>query len=481
MPVNLSSPSSGWTDALWRLDAVEAAAMIRQGEISSRELVESCLARLDAVNPAVNGVVVQMPDQALAAADAADAARARGEPLGRLHGVPVTTKINTDQAGWPNDDGVVEYKDAVAERDSPVVDHMRREGAVFIGRTNSPGFGMRWFTGNALYGETRNPWDPTRTPGGSSGGASAAVAVGIGPIAQGNDIAGSVRYPAYCCGLAGIRPTMGRVPSYAPKSKSSLALAAQFMAVQGPIGRRVHDVRLAFDVMAQPHPRDPRVMRVGDYPAPPRPPRVAIAPTPAGGSTHPAAAEAVRSAARALEAAGYIIEESEPPELDYAAALWGHIAGPDTLALVEPLVEAYGDEGVRRGVRFWRGAWPQTDPALTVTAIGERLRLLRRWSEFFDTYQAVITPTCTQPPFAWDEDTRDQAAMDGIVEAQRAMLAVSVLGLPGLSVATGLHEGLPTGVQIVASPFREDICFEIGAIIEAHHPMPTPIDPATPA
>lgn len=466
---------------LWQLDAVELAQLVRAGEVSCREAVDSCLDRLDAVNPAVNAVVVEMHDEARAAADEADRKRARGDELGVLHGVPVTIKINTDQAGWPNDDGVVKYRDNIAAGDSPVVHHMRRAGAIFIGRTNSPGFGMRWFTGNELYGETRNPWDPARTPGGSSGGAAAAVAVGIGPIAQGNDIAGSVRYPAYCCGLAGIRPTMNRVPSYSPTSKSSLAIAAQFMAVQGPIARRVRDVKLALEVMAQPHPRDPRVMLLGQYPRQPvrngRAGRVAVIPTPSGGDTHQAAADAVRSAARALEAAGYEVEEKEPPELAFAAGLWGAIAGPDTLAIVEPAVEAYGDEGVRRGMRFWRGAWPQRDPAIALEALASRLRVLRLWSDFFQTYDAVVMPTCTEPPFAWDEDVRDQATTDRIVAAQRTMLAVSVLGLPGISVATGFHAGLPAGVQIVAPPYREDICFELGEVVEAQHLMPTPIDP----
>ena len=470
-------PMSTSSNELWRLDAVEMAELIGIGEISSREAVQSCLDRLDAVNPRINAVVVTMHEEALATADAADEARARGRKLGPLHGVPVTIKINTDQRGWPNDHGVIDYRDVIANEDAPVVSHLRGAGAVFIGRTNSPCYGMRWFTGNALHGETRNPWDMARTPGGSSGGAASAVAVGIGPIAQGNDIAGSIRYPAYCCGLAGLRPTLARVPAYSPTAAAPMALAAQFMAVQGPIARRVRDVRLAFDVMAHPHPRDPRVMSIGSYPSPQRPVRVAIVPSPAGGETHPAASEAVRSAGQALAEAGFAVEEVAPPEIDYAARLWGEIAGPDTLALLEAQIEEHGDEGIRLGVKYWRGAWPQRDPAITLASLSQRVRLLREWGAFFEKYPILVMPTCTQPPFAWDEDVRDQPSTDRIVEAQRAMLAVSVLGLPGLSVATGVSEGLPTGVQIVAAPYREDLCFEAGKVVESRHPMPTPIDP----
>jgi amidase len=163
---------------LWQLDATDLARLIRTGRASAREAVQSCLSRMDAVNPALNAVVRRMDDEALAAADAADAARARGEALGPLHGVPVTTKVNVDQKGHPTDNGVVAYKDLIATEDSPVVANLRHAGAILIGRTNAPAFSMRIFTDNALHGRTLNPLDPAITPGGSSGGAGAAVAVG---------------------------------------------------------------------------------------------------------------------------------------------------------------------------------------------------------------------------------------------------------------------------------------------------------------
>lgn len=473
----LGGRDSGGVQDLWRLDAATLAPLLRSGAVSAREVTQSCLDRLDAVNAEVNAVVVPQHADALAAADAADGALRHGKALGALHGLPITIKINMDQAGWPNDHGVRAYIDQVSSEDAPVVAHFKAAGAVILGRTNSPAFGMRWFTGNALYGETRNPWEKTRTPGGSSGGAGAAVAVGIGVIGQGNDIAGSVRYPAYCCGVVGLRPTLGRVPAFSITAKAPMALAAQFMAVQGPLTRTVADCQLAFEVMAQPHARDPRVAIIGRYPAARHPLKAALAPNPGGLGAHPAQAEAVRAAGRALEAAGYVVEEREPPEFARAADLWGEIAGPDTLALLEPLVEKYGDEGIRRAVAFWRGAWPHTDPATTLKALAERVRLLRLWGAFLEEFPIVVTPTCTELAFAWDEDVRNQAAADRIILGQRPMTAVSVLGLPGLSVPIGLHEGVPTGVQIVAAPNREDLCFAAGAVVEAHHPMPTPIDP----
>lgn len=467
--------SSGTTP--WRMDAVEVAALIRNGRLSAREAVQSCLDRIDAVNVQINAVVARMHEAALGAADRADAARARGEALGPLHGVPVTVKVNTDQAGWPTDNGTIALRDNMAATDAPVVAHMVAAGAVVIGRTNTPSFSMRWFTGNELHGETRNPWNARLTPGGSSGGAGAAVASGMGPIGQGNDIAGSVRYPSYCCGLAGLRPSLGRVPSFNGTAKTPPGISSQLMAVQGPLTRRVRDLRLAFAVMAQPHPDDPRVAPIGSFPPRRRPLRAALVVDPAGRGVHPALAAAIRSAGRALEAAGYVVEEREPPELGLAADLWGPIGGPDVIAKLEPIVEAYGDEGIKRGLAYWRGCWPERNPASSLAGLAERSRLLRLWSLFFQDYAVAVMPTSTQPIFEWEEDLRDQATNDRIMEAQRPMLAVSVLGLPGLSVPTGLYEGVPTGVQVVSAMFREDLCLDAAEAIEAHHPMPTPIDP----
>jgi amidase len=159
------------------------------------------------VNPKINAVVDLMADEALAAADQADRAVRAGEAVGPLHGVPVTYKINMDYTGRPTTNGIVAFKDRVAKSDNPAIANWRRAGAIGIGRTNVPPFSARFFTSNALHGRTLNPWDPGRTPGGSTGGGAAAVAAGIGPLAHGSDRAGSIRYPAYACGIMGLRPT----------------------------------------------------------------------------------------------------------------------------------------------------------------------------------------------------------------------------------------------------------------------------------
>ena len=185
-----------------------------------------------------------------------------GARLGPLHGVPVTTKVNVDQRGHATTNGVVEFRNVIATEDSPVVANFRKAGAVLVGRTNTPAFSHRWFSDNDLHGATHNPWSKALTPGGSSGGAASAVAAGMGAIAHGNDFGGSIRYPAYACGVLGLRPTPGRIPAFNPSATSDRPITAQLMSVQGPLARSVADVRLALSAMAQGDVRDATWMPV---------------------------------------------------------------------------------------------------------------------------------------------------------------------------------------------------------------------------
>jgi amidase len=465
-------------DDPWRLDAAVLARLIRFGKISCREAVQSSLDRLDQVNPALNAVVLRLGEEALAAADAADAALRRGDAIGPLHGVPVTTKINVDQRGCPTDNGVVANKSLMATEDNPVVANLRRAGAIIIGRTNAPAYSMRWFTDNALHGATYNPWSKAHTPGGSSGGAASAVAAGIGAIAQGNDIAGSVRYPAYCCGVTGLRPSMGRVPAYNSSVKTVRPISSQLMSVNGPLARRVADLRLGFAAMAVPDPRDARCVAmplVG--PPPPRPIRVALVVDPSRRGVAPAVAESVQRAGRYLAAAGYAVEEIEPPLLGEVTDLWPRIAKDDVLAMLDPLVQQYGDDGTREAFRLLLTAWPSFGPADCLKALAERDSILAEWEQFFLRYPIIVMPDSAEQAFLNDLDRVDVATTRRIIEAQRPQTAISVLGLPAVSVPIGVHEGLPLGVQVVAGRFREDLCFDAAEVIEAHSPMPTPIDP----
>lgn len=229
---------------LWKHGASELAEMIRIGEASSVEVVEAHLARIEAVNGSLNAMVKVLGEQAVTRASAIDAALAKGETLGPLAGVPFTVKENIDYAGLPTTYGVIALAEAVAPSDAPVVERMHNAGGVAIGRTNMPDMGLRVHTNSALHGLTRNPWNPARTAGGSSGGEAACLAVGMSPIGLGNDIGGSLRNPASCCGIASIKPTMGRVPHVNSIPMEDEGVVSQHMIAEGPMARRLADVRL---------------------------------------------------------------------------------------------------------------------------------------------------------------------------------------------------------------------------------------------
>lgn len=463
-------------DALWQRDAFELSHLIRTGQVSSREVVDAHLDRIEAVNSRLNAIVLTLAEEARAAADAADRALARGEALGPLHGVPVTTKVNTDQVGCPTDNGVVAFKDKVATHDSPTVANFKKAGAIIIGRTNTPAFSMRWLTENALHGPTLNPWNDKHTAGGSSGGAASSVAAGMAPIGQGNDIAGSVRYPAYCCGLIGVRPSYGRAPSFNPMAPSGRAISSQLMAVQGPLTRSVRDARVALAVMSASDPNDTRWVDVPLEGADPvRPIRVALVPNPAGRGAGQAAQDAVKAAGAWLANAGYAVEEIEPPELGAVADLWAKLAMDDVIAGLEPAVAQDGDDGIKQALGLWRQIHPPAGPQGVLDALAERERLLRLWQLFLEDVPLVVMPSSGEPPFPVGYDCRDLNTTQHIWQAQLPQLAIPVLGLPGVAVPTGLHDRLPTGVQVVAGRYREDVCLDAAEIIRAQAELAVPV------
>jgi amidase len=463
---------------LWRWDAVELALAIRTRKVSSREAVQSVLERLEAVNPAINAVTVVLAEPALAGADAADAAVKRGESLGMLHGVPVTIKENIDQTGQATSNGVVAFKDVIATSDSPPVANWKRAGAVIVGRTNTPAFSLRWDTDNALRGRTFNPWTRERTPGGSSGGAASALASGIAPLAHGNDLGGSVRYPAYCCGVSGIRPTLGRVPAYNQSAGEERPPVLQLMSVQGPLARRVRDVRLGLAAMAQRDPRDPWwVPAPLEGPPPARPIRVALSVDPSKQGVHPDVAAAVRAAGSALADAGYAVEEVDPPDVAGAAACWAALIGVELRHVTLPYILKHGDADVIRCTELTLEQGPDLGLDGYLKSLGDRSRQVRDWMLFFERYPLVVGPVSTEPPFTVGFDVESRDKTRDVLRAQQLLVAVNLLGLPAVSVPTGLWGGLPLGVQVIGGRYREDLCLDAAEIIEAQRGLSTPVDP----
>src|ERR1700754_1064616 len=241
---------------LWRLSAADLATLGKAKKVSAKEAARAGLARLDAVNPKLNAVIDHRPEDVLRQAAAVDAAIARGEDPGVLAGVPVTIKANVDQEGFATTNGLKLQRDLIAHEDNPVVANFRKAGAILLGRTNCPAFSYRWFTTNLVHGDTKNPRDASLTPGGSSGGAGSAVAAGIGHIAHGTDIAGSIRYPAYANGVHGLRPTVGRIAAF-NAALPERTIGPQISAVSGPLARTIADLRIALAAMSGFDPRDP--------------------------------------------------------------------------------------------------------------------------------------------------------------------------------------------------------------------------------
>ena len=462
---------------LWRWSATDLARAIASGKVSSREAVQFTLGRIAQVNPALNAIVQVLAEEALAAADVADAAVRAGYRLGSLHGVPTTTKVNVDQRGCATTNGVVEFRNVMATEDSPVVANLRKAGAIIVGRTNTPAFSHRWFTDNDLHGATYNPWDKNLTPGGSSGGAASAVAAGMGAVAHGNDFGGSIRYPAYACGIAGLRPTPGRIPAFNPSATADRPITAQLMSVQGPLARSVADVRLAFSAMAQPDMRDGNWMPVPlNGPELNRPVGVAIAPSPFGDET-PEVIAAVKAAGKWLEEAGFAVEEIVPPRLAEAADVWHRLVINEERRALAPLIRKFGDAKSRYNLDCHIAYAPELDGDGVLACFEQRLGIIRAWQLFQERYPIIILPVSAQLPFRFGQDQEDNAVVRALIDAQRSLLAIPALGFPSLAVPTGIARGQPVGVQVIAGRFREDVCFAAGEVIEARASTFTPIDP----
>ena len=451
---------------LWRLSATQAAQAIRDGDTTAEAVTRSVLGRIEAVNPRVKALATVTADSALAAAQVADAAQARGELLGPLHGVPVTIKINVDVAGEPTTDGVAAFKDNVATSDSPLVKSLRDAGAIIVGRNNAPAFSLRWFTDNAFHGRTLNPFDAGVTPGGSSGGAAAATALGMGAIAHGNDYGGSVRYPAWACGVVGLRSTVGRIPSYKASAPNRI-LTNQQMSVQGPLTRTVADARLALQVMSRGSALDPQWVDAPlAYPDANQPTRVALFRHWGESRVDASVTAALDEAAAWLEAAGHEVEEAVPPHFAEVSALQFQLVMNDMRRGGAAFMREHGDDALRTALNHYMAITPEWDRDTVLDAMTRRFTIARDWAVFFERYPVLLMPNSWERQFPIDDDQRTPQRVREILLAQSPLLSTAVLGLPGLSVPTGLVDGLPTGVQLVATKFREDRLLAAGEVIE---------------
>lgn len=472
------------SNEFWRWSARAVAAAVRRREISAREVTESSLRRIEEINGSLNALVDVFPEEALASADAVDAGIAAGLDPGGLAGVPTVIKINTDQAGHASTHGARMLEHAIAEQDAPQVANLRRAGAVFVGRGNSPAFGYRSFTSNDLHGRTLSPWNPARTPGGSSGGSSVAVATGMAPIGQGNDLAGSIRYPAYASGVAGLRPTVGRIPRGSTLSGLGEPLASQLMTVDGPIARDTADLRPALAAMSgRGDTRDLFWSPAGalDRPAS-RLPRVGLIRDPGVVRPDPHVEAALDAAAADLSAAGHPVEEVGLPLLEEAYRLGWFLLVHEQSAAPDVVGQA-GDEPARIMVGHYRSVirdwWgPEAGFAELVAGYARRAVLIQQAQEFLERYPLLLMPVSAEIPFEQDMDLHDVEGTERFMRANWSMMAVPCLGLPALAVPTGTADGLPLGVQLVGRRWHEEALLDAGEIVERRAVRLTPVDPS---
>ena len=451
----------------WRLDASEIVTQVTDRNLSATEVTQQVLRRMERINPSINAIVQALPEEALATARALDDALAAGKPVGPLAGVPVTIKVNIDQQGCANTNGLRIQKDNIAQYDNPVVANLRKAGAIIVGRTNTPAFSMRWFTRNSLHGHTLNPRNPRLTPGGSSGGAAAAVAAGLCAIGHGTDIAGSIRYPAYACGLHGLRPSLGRIPAV-NLSLPDRHIGAQITAVSGPIARSIEDLRLGLEAMSPPSPLDPWSVPVaydqGDYRR-----RVALCYAPDGLEVDDAVVKALRLAARQLRDAGYEVVEREPPPLREAMQL--------QLQLWMSEYHYSGGTALREendpDANFVYAQMLKTSETPTLKslmhALQRRVYLAREWQAFHEEYPLLLCPVSAESPFPDQLDVQSPESFQRVLEAQLTQIGLPFLGIPALTVSLAAGTQ-PMGVQLVAGRFREDILLAAGAELTSRNP-----------
>ena len=433
------------------LTATELTRLIRAGGLSVAEVMEAHLTQIERVNPKVNAIVTFLPEQAMEQAKAADEAQARGKELGTLHGLPIAHKDLVLTRGIRTTFGSLAFKDFIPEEDEIIVERLRNAGAITIGKTNVPEFGMGSQTYNEVFGETLNPYDTSKTCGGSSGGAAVALACGMIPIADGSDLGGSLRNPANFCNVVGFRPSPGRVPTW-PNFVGWFPLS-----VEGPMARTVKDVALMLSAIAGPDPRSPiAITESGGLFSKPlernfKKARVAWTRDLGGLPVDPQVTEAIQQQRHIFEDLGCVIDDSEPDFTDADEVFKVLRAWRLELQLSE-LLPNHGHQfkdtliwNIEEGVKL---SGPQVGQAER-----RRTELYHRVRQFMETYEFLILPVSQVPPF--DVKQRYVTEIDGVemgtyIDWMKSCYFISVTGLPAISVPCGFtSDGLPVGVQIV--------------------------------
>lgn len=453
---------------LWQLSATELSQLIQSGQVSAVEAVRSSVDRMHAVNPALNAVVTDLSESALERAKALDAAKG---PKGPLHGVPVTIKVNIDQKGEASSNGVVALKNLIAPDDAPLVKNLLDAGAVVIGRTNVPEFSRRCETDNPLFGKTWNPWGKHVSPGGSSGGAGSAVAAGIGALAHGNDIGGSLRFPAAGNGVVTVKPGVGRIPVFNPSASAERGILAQQMSAQGLLARSAHDLHLSMPTMIAPDARDPfHVPLPWRGPAPEGPIKVGFSLETGDLPLHPEVEKALLAAKAALVEAGYVVEEVAPPSLKEIQFDGRSALMTESFALMAEDIAKYGSPAIAGVFEQNYRRTPTVDMKKMLELLAHRTFYARQWSVLMDEYPLFLSPFYPLPFYAPGRDAEGAEGLRETMGQGHWSTLGNYLGLPAGNVPAALGEfpegPKPIGVQILGRRWREDLVVDAMVAVE---------------
>ena len=469
------------TAEITSLSASQIAEQVRTRNLSPVEVVKAHLARIEQVNPKINAFVQVDGEHALQHAREAEAAVMRGDEVGPLHGVPISIKSSIDVAGMRCEAGTKLRAGHIASQDAPLVQRLKNAGAIVLGMTNTPELLMAWETDNLLYGRTNNPWDLSRTAGGSSGGEAAAIATGCSAGGVGSDGGGSIRVPAHFCGICGLKPTPGRIPAtgHFPQSAGPFAL----LGVVGPMARTISDLKVLFEVLQGPDIGDPSAAPVPlnwTQASEPRNVRIGYFEDDGRTSVTPETRNAVRKAAEALRSSGFEVEPFRPAGLEKARQLWWKIFGVAGGMLLGPMVRGHEDElsPILKEFNSWVAAeTPHTAQTLLETWIERDLVRI----EIFDqmkNFPVLLCPVASTPAFrhgerSWQIDGKQINYLDAWSYCEW----FNLLGMPGAVVpVTQSAEGLPIGVQIVAGPWEEELVLAIAQAVEeqgSHRTLPS--------
>ena len=460
----------------WKINGYEISDLLNKKEVSATEICNNLIEHIEKINPKINAIVVETFEDAKKQAKIIDKKIKEGENIGTLAGVPTTIKVNTDQIGYPSTNGLRIQKDLIAKKDSPVVKNLRNSDALMLGKTNTPAFSIHWFTRNSLHGHTLNPHNKNITPGGSSGGAAAATSAGMGAIGHGTDIAGSIRYPAYACGIHGLRPSIGRVPmiNYTTPDRP---IGGQIMAVSGPLARSIKDLELALKVMSRENYDDPWWTPLPfSLPMPEK--KIALLKKIEGLKIDPIISAELDLVAKRLEDAGWVIEEPKAPNFQEAAKFQATLWLGEFRRTGGEAITKENDPDSNFIYSQMSRRCPDTSLEKFMDSLQQRARISREWNKFFDQYPIILCPITGDVPFPDLKDLESEESFDLVFDSMLPQIAPPYMGLPGLSFATSqTKQKIPLGVQFISRKFREDLLLNVGYDLENYYPKIEPVLP----